>query len=35
MNVFPDIADELFNQAEKHAKERYQSYRRFADMKYE
>ena len=35
MNVFPDIADDLFNQAEKHAKERYQGYRRFADMKFE
>ncbi len=34
MNTFPDIAEELFTQAEKHAKERYDTYRRMAEMKY-
>lgn len=34
MKVFPDEADELFTQAEKHAKERYESYKRLAEMKY-
>lgn len=34
MNVFPDAADELFAQAEKHAREKYEMYRRFADMQY-
>ena len=34
MNTFPDIADELFEQAEKHAKEKYDTYRRLAEMKY-
>ena len=34
MNTFPDIADELFTQAEKHARERYDTYRRMAEMKY-
>ena len=34
MNVFPDVADELFTQAEKHARERYETYRRLAEMKY-
>jgi pyruvate-ferredoxin/flavodoxin oxidoreductase len=32
--VFPDEAEELFTTAEKHAKEKYENYRRFADMKY-
>lgn len=32
--VFPDIAEELFTTAEKHAKEKYQTYRRHADMQY-
>jgi pyruvate-ferredoxin/flavodoxin oxidoreductase len=30
LNVFPDIAGEMFDTAEKHAKERYESYRRLA-----
>ena len=34
MNVFPDIADQLFTEAEKHAKERYETYRRLAEMKF-
>ncbi|WP_352419765.1 pyruvate:ferredoxin (flavodoxin) oxidoreductase [Proteiniborus sp.] len=34
MNVFPDVADELFSQAEKHARERYETYKRLAEMKY-
>ncbi len=34
MNVFPDVADELFTQAEKHARERYETYKRLAEMKY-
>ncbi|MGE4284776.1 MAG: thiamine pyrophosphate-dependent enzyme, partial [Clostridia bacterium] len=34
MNVFPDIASEMFDAAEQHAKERYQSYRRLADIQY-
>jgi pyruvate-ferredoxin/flavodoxin oxidoreductase len=34
MNVFPDIADEMFNISEKYAKERYEIYRKFAEMKY-
>jgi pyruvate-ferredoxin/flavodoxin oxidoreductase len=32
--VFPDIAEELFNTAEQHAKEKYQTLKRFADMQY-
>jgi pyruvate-ferredoxin/flavodoxin oxidoreductase len=32
--VFPERADVLFNQAEKNAKERYQNYKRMADMQY-
>lgn len=35
MNVFPDIAEELFDAAEKNAKERYNTYKRLAEMKYE
>lgn len=35
MNVFPDIADEMFDTAEKHAKERYESYKRLAELNYE
>jgi pyruvate-ferredoxin/flavodoxin oxidoreductase len=35
MNVFPDIAAEMFDAAEQHAKERYQTYRRLADMQYQ
>lgn len=34
MKVFPDVADELFTQAEKHARERYETYKRLADMKF-
>lgn len=34
MNVFPDIADEMFNVSEKNAKERLEMYKRFAEMKY-
>lgn len=33
--LFPDIAQELYTQSEKHAKERYESYRRMAEMKYQ
>jgi len=32
--VFPDIADEMFDIAEKHAKERYDTYRRLAEQQY-
>ena len=34
MNVFPDIAAEMFDTAEKHAKERYEAYKRLSDQKY-
>ncbi|TCO67718.1 pyruvate:ferredoxin (flavodoxin) oxidoreductase [Marinisporobacter balticus] len=34
-NTFPDMAEELFKEAETHAKERYNSYHRLAEMKYE
>ncbi|AKL94517.1 pyruvate-flavodoxin oxidoreductase NifJ [Clostridium aceticum] len=34
MNVFPEIADELFEAAEKNAKDRYETYRRLAEMQY-
>jgi pyruvate-ferredoxin/flavodoxin oxidoreductase len=33
-NMFPDIADELFSAAEKHANERYDTYRRLARQEY-
>jgi pyruvate-ferredoxin/flavodoxin oxidoreductase len=33
--IFPEIADEMFEQAEKHAKERYEAYKRLAEMNYE
>ncbi|SKC85452.1 pyruvate:ferredoxin (flavodoxin) oxidoreductase [Maledivibacter halophilus] len=33
-NTFPEIAEELFSKAESDAKDRYQTYRRLADMKY-
>lgn len=33
-NVFPEIADEMFDAAERHAKERYDNYRRLAEQKY-
>lgn len=32
--VFPEKADELFTMAEKHAHEKYQTLKRFADMQY-
>jgi len=35
MSTFPDIADELFNVAEYHATERYQTYKRLTEMQYE
>jgi pyruvate-ferredoxin/flavodoxin oxidoreductase len=34
MNVFPDIAGQLFDVAENHAKDRYDMYRRLAEMQY-
>jgi pyruvate-ferredoxin/flavodoxin oxidoreductase len=34
ISSFPDIAEELFNVAEDHAKERYQSYKRLTEMQY-
>ncbi|MCC5910752.1 MAG: pyruvate:ferredoxin (flavodoxin) oxidoreductase [Clostridiaceae bacterium] len=34
-NTFPDIAEELFTAAEKNAKDRYDTYRRLAEIKYE
>ena len=34
MNVFPEVADKLFDEAEKNAKERYETYKRLADMQY-
>jgi pyruvate-ferredoxin/flavodoxin oxidoreductase len=34
MNVFPDVAEEMFNVSEKNAKERLEMYKRFAEMKY-
>jgi len=33
-NVFPEIADEMFDLAEKHARERYETYRRMAEQVY-
>ncbi|NMA66032.1 MAG: pyruvate:ferredoxin (flavodoxin) oxidoreductase [Clostridiaceae bacterium] len=33
--VFPEIADKMYDIAEKHAKERYDTYRRMADQVYE
>ncbi len=35
MNTFPDLAEDLFNAAEENSKERYESYKRLAEMKYE
>ena len=32
--AFPEIADDLFDTAQKHAQERYQSYKSLADMQY-
>jgi len=34
MNTFPEIAEEMFKMAEDHARERYETYRRLAEMKY-
>ncbi|EOD00424.1 pyruvate:ferredoxin (flavodoxin) oxidoreductase [Caldisalinibacter kiritimatiensis] len=34
MNSFPEIAEELFEEAEKDAKERYENYKRMAEMEY-
>ncbi|WP_427340093.1 pyruvate:ferredoxin (flavodoxin) oxidoreductase [Caloranaerobacter sp. DY30410] len=34
MNSFPEIAEELFEKAEKDAKERYETYKRMAAMEY-
>jgi pyruvate-ferredoxin/flavodoxin oxidoreductase len=34
INVFPEIADEMFTVAEQHAKERYENYKRMAEAKY-
>jgi pyruvate-ferredoxin/flavodoxin oxidoreductase len=34
MNVFPEIADDLFSTSEKHAKERYETYRRLSEIQY-
>ncbi|KPU43657.1 pyruvate-flavodoxin oxidoreductase [Oxobacter pfennigii] len=34
MSTFPDIANEMFDVAEKHAKERYQTYKRLSEMNY-
>ena len=33
--LFPDTAEELFATAEKHARERYESYKRMAEMQYQ
>lgn len=35
MNVFPDIADKMFDEAEKHARERYLAYKRIAEQQYQ
>ncbi|MEW9122922.1 MAG: pyruvate:ferredoxin (flavodoxin) oxidoreductase [Thermotaleaceae bacterium] len=35
MNTFPEIADGLFTEAEKHARDRYDTYRRLSEMQYE
>ena len=34
-NTFPEIADELFNKAEKDAKERYENYKRLAERQFD
>lgn len=34
MNVFPEIAGEMFDASEKNARERLEMYKRFAEMKY-
>ncbi|SDK76008.1 pyruvate:ferredoxin (flavodoxin) oxidoreductase [Natronincola ferrireducens] len=35
MNIFPDIAEELFDAAEKNARDKYDTYRRLAEMQYQ
>jgi len=35
LKMFPEIANDLFDAAEKEAKERYAHYKRLAEMKYE
>lgn len=35
MNIFPEMAEELFTASEKNAKERYAMYKRFAEMNYQ
>jgi pyruvate-ferredoxin/flavodoxin oxidoreductase len=35
MNVFPDIAGEMFDTAEKHASERYDRYKRMDENSYQ
>jgi len=35
VNVFPDIAPKMFEEAEVHARERYASYKRMADASYQ
>jgi pyruvate-ferredoxin/flavodoxin oxidoreductase len=35
MTVFPDIAPKMFEEAEKHAQERYAAYKRMADASYQ
>jgi pyruvate-ferredoxin/flavodoxin oxidoreductase len=34
MNVFPEVADDMFIESEKNARERLEMYKRFAEMKY-
>ncbi len=34
-NTFPEIAEELYTKAEKDAKEKYETYKRLAEMRYE
>jgi pyruvate-ferredoxin/flavodoxin oxidoreductase len=34
MNVFPDIADKMFDIAQDHAKERYEAYKRMSEQNY-
>jgi pyruvate-ferredoxin/flavodoxin oxidoreductase len=34
MNTFPDMASQMFDEAEKHAKFRYENYRRMSEMKF-
>jgi pyruvate-ferredoxin/flavodoxin oxidoreductase len=35
MKVFPDVADGLYDEAAKQARERYEMYKRFAEMNYQ